>query len=94
MNILQELQYAMRRAGQNPTDVEVQDLINKIDDGSGTLDFSDFCLVIKEKTKELDSETHFKDTFRVFSKDEEGGDIVVVSSTLFCCLFVRLHFTR
>ena len=23
------LQYAMRRAGQNPTDVEVQDLINK-----------------------------------------------------------------
>ena len=34
----------MRRAGQNPTDVEVQDLINKIDDGSGTLDFSDFCL--------------------------------------------------
>ena len=46
----------MRRAGQNPTDVEVQDLINKIDDGSGTLDFTDFCLVIKEKTKELYNE--------------------------------------
>ena len=70
--MLQDLQYAMRRAGQNPTDVEVQDLINKIDDGSGTLDFSDFCLVIKEKSRELESETHFKDTFRVFSKDEEG----------------------
>ncbi len=27
---IQELQYAMRRAGQNPTDVEVQDMINKI----------------------------------------------------------------
>ena len=51
-------------------------MINKIDDGSGTLDFSDFCLVIKEKTKELDSETHFKDTFRVFSKDEEGDNLV------------------
>ena len=36
------LQNAMRRAGINPTDVEVQDMINKIDDGSGTLDFSDF----------------------------------------------------
>ena len=58
----------MRRAGQNPTDVEVQDLINKIDDGTGTLDFNDFCLVIKEKTKEMDHETHFKDTFRAFSK--------------------------
>ena len=67
-----DLQYAMRRAGQNPTDIEVQDLINKIDDGSGTLDFNDFCVVIKEKNKELDSETHFKDTFRVFSKDDEG----------------------
>ena len=87
---MQDLQFA----GQNPTDVEVQDLINKVDDGSGTLDFSDFCLVIKEKTKELDSETHFKDTFRVFSKDEEGGDIVEVSSNLVGCLIGRLHFTR
>ena len=65
----------MRRAGQNPTDIEVQDLINKIDDGSGTLDFNDFCLVIKEKTKEVDTEIHFKDTFRVFSKDEEGKKV-------------------
>ena len=28
----------MRRAGRNPTDVEVLDIINKIDDGSGYLD--------------------------------------------------------
>ena len=80
--MFQDLQYAMRRAGQNPTDVEVQDLINKIDDGSGTLDFSDFCLVIKEKTKELESETHFKDTFRVFSKDEESRDILKENMTI------------
>ena len=54
---------------------------NKIDDGTGNLDFNDFCLVMKEKTKELDSETHFKDTFRVFSKDEEGGDTFEVCET-------------
>jgi len=41
----------MRRAGQNPTDVEVQDMINKIDDGSGTLDFNDFVLVMGDKCK-------------------------------------------
>ena len=41
----------MRRGGQNPTDVEVQDLVNKIDDGSGTLDFQDFVLVMSEKSK-------------------------------------------
>ena len=38
----QDLQYAMRRAGQNPTDIEVQDMLNKIDDGSGLMDFEDF----------------------------------------------------
>ena len=44
MNYWKSLQYAMRRAGQNPTDVEVQDLLNKIDDGSGsgTLNVDDF----------------------------------------------------
>ena len=30
---LKDLQYVMRRAGHNPTDVEVHDLINKIDNG-------------------------------------------------------------
>ena len=47
-------------------------MINKIDDGSASLTFPDFCLLIAEKSKELDPETHFKDTFRAFSKDEEG----------------------
>jgi hypothetical protein len=27
---------------------------------------------MREKVWELDNEIHFKDTFRVFSKDEEG----------------------
>ena len=49
-------------------------MINKIDDGSASLAFTDFCTLIREKTKEVDTETHFKDTFRVFSKDEEGID--------------------
>ena len=29
----------MRRAGANPTDVEVTDIINKIDNETGALDF-------------------------------------------------------
>ena len=47
-------------------------MINKIDDGSASLAFPDFCLLIGEKAKEMETETHFNDTFRVFSKDEEG----------------------
>ena len=47
-------------------------MINKIDDGSASLNFEDFCLLMSEKTVEVDPETLFKDTFRVFSKDEDG----------------------
>ena len=47
-------------------------MINKIDDGTASLNFEDFCLLMSEKTVEVDPETLFKDTFRVFSKDEEG----------------------
>ena len=36
---LKDLQYAMRRAGQNPTESETQDMVNKIDDGSSSLNF-------------------------------------------------------
>ena len=78
----------MRRAGQNPTDIEVHDIINKIDNdnnnievhdminkidtGAGVFDFEDFLLVMREKNKETDMEIHFKDTFRAFSKDDDG----------------------
>ena len=33
-----------------------------------------FAVVMKEKWKEIDMETHFKDAFRAFSKDKEGLD--------------------
>ena len=72
MVCLQDLQYAMRRAGQNPTGIEVQDMLNKVDDGSGVMDFDDFLLVMREKSREVDMEIHFKDAFRVFSKDADG----------------------
>ena len=38
---------AMRRAGVNPTEVEVHDIINRIDNGSGVLTFDEFCQVRK-----------------------------------------------
>ena len=46
----------------NPTEVEVHDIINKIDDGSGVLTFEDFCTILQEKNKENDSELHYKVT--------------------------------
>ena len=66
------LLYAMRRAGVNPTEVEVHDIINRLDDGTGALTFDDFCKIMLEKNQEIDPESDYKESFRVFSKDEEG----------------------
>ncbi|XP_023322173.1 calmodulin-2/4 [Eurytemora carolleeae] len=63
----------MRRAGQNPTEAEVQDMINEVDvDGSGFLEFPEFCLMMHKKLQDTDTENELKETFRVFSKDDEG----------------------
>ena len=61
---------------------QVQDMINKIDDGSASLNFADFCLLMSEKTVEVDPETLFKDTFRVFSKDEDGENQTYITFLL------------
>ena len=39
---------------------------------SGTLDFDDFLLLMANKIHESDIEIHYKDTFRAFSKDDDG----------------------
>jgi Ca2+-binding EF-hand superfamily protein len=41
-----ELGVVMRSLGQNPTDTELQDMINEVDaDGNGTIDFNEFLVV-------------------------------------------------
>ncbi len=82
----------MRRAGQNPTEAEVQDMINEVwlwdglgrtsmstslslqvdVDGSGYLEFPEFCLMMHKKITDCDQENDLKEVFRVFGKDETG----------------------
>ena len=63
----------MRSLGQNPTDAEVQDMINEVDvDGSGYLEFPEFCMMMHKKLIEGDQENDLKEVFRVFGKDETG----------------------
>ena len=47
----------MRSLGQNPTDAEVQDMINEVDvDGSGAIEFPEFCVSLPSKNDDKVSE--------------------------------------
>ncbi|CAK9070495.1 unnamed protein product, partial [Durusdinium trenchii] len=49
----------MRSLGQNPTEAELQDMVNEIDcDGNGTMDFSEFLTMQARKMRDTDCEEH------------------------------------
>lgn len=55
--------------GQNPTEAELQDMINEVDaDGNGTIDFPEFLTMMARKMKDTDSEEEIKEAFKVFDK--------------------------
>uniref|UniRef100_A0A8D2JFL3 EF-hand domain-containing protein n=1 Tax=Sciurus vulgaris TaxID=55149 RepID=A0A8D2JFL3_SCIVU len=50
-----ELGTVMRSLGQNPTEAELQDMINEVDaDGKGTIDFPEFLTMMARKMKDTD----------------------------------------
>ena len=63
----------MRSLGQNPTEAELQDMINEVDaDGNGTIDFPEFLTMMARKMKDTDSEEEIVEAFKVFDKDGNG----------------------
>ena len=43
----------MRSLGQNPTEAELQDMVNEVDaDGNGTIDFPEFLTMMARKMKD------------------------------------------
>ncbi|KAG8805834.1 hypothetical protein FRC17_005306, partial [Serendipita sp. 399] len=68
-----ELGTVMRSLGQNPTEAEIQEMINEVDsDGNGTIDFPEFLTMMARKMKDTDSEEEIKEAFKVFDKDGNG----------------------
>merc|ERR1712122_474547 len=65
-----ELGTVMRSLGQTPTEAELHDMINEVDnDGSGTIDFAEFLSLMSKKMKDADSEEELMEAFKVFDKD-------------------------
>merc|ERR1711963_1133545 len=68
-----ELGTVMRSLGQNPTEAELQDMIQEVDaDGNGTIDFPEFLVMMSKKMKETDSEDELREAFKTFDKDGNG----------------------
>ncbi|GLU19067.1 hypothetical protein SLE2022_353350 [Rubroshorea leprosula] len=68
-----ELGTVMRSLEQNPTEAELQDMINEADtDLSGTIDFPEFLNLLARKMKDTKMEEELKEAFRVFDKDQNG----------------------
>ncbi|KAL8619754.1 hypothetical protein ACOMHN_025840 [Nucella lapillus] len=68
-----ELGTVMRSLGQNPTEAELQDMVNEVDtDGNGTIDFPEFLTMMAKKMKDTDSDEELREAFRVFDKDGNG----------------------
>jgi len=68
-----ELGGVMRSLGQNPSEKELQEMVNEVDaDGNGTIDFPEFLTMMARKMKDTDSEEEIKEAFKVFDKDGNG----------------------
>lgn len=68
-----ELGTVMRSLGQNPTDAELQNMINEVDtNGNGTIEFLEFIAMMERKVKDPDSEAEIREAFKVFDKDGKG----------------------
>ena len=61
-----ELGTVMRSLGQNPTEAELQDMINEVDaDGNGTIDFPEFLTMMARKMKDTGISEDLIDAFKV-----------------------------
>ena len=68
-----ELGTVMRSLGQNPTEAELQDMINEMDANDyGTIDFPEFLTMMARKMMDTDTEEEIREAFRVFDKDGNG----------------------
>ena len=55
----------MKSLGQNPSDEELQEMVNEVDvDGNGEIDFEEFLLMMAKKMRETDSEEEIKEAFK------------------------------
>ena len=68
-----ELGAVLRSLDQNPTETELQDMINEVDeDRDGTISFQEFSTMMERKTEATNREAELRSAFSLFDKDSNG----------------------
>uniref|UniRef100_A0A0A9Z690 Calmodulin n=1 Tax=Lygus hesperus TaxID=30085 RepID=A0A0A9Z690_LYGHE len=68
-----ELGVVMRSLGQRPTETELRDMVNGVDqDGNGSIEFNEFLQMMSKKMKGAEGEDELREAFRVFDKNNDG----------------------
>ncbi|VDI01081.1 Hypothetical predicted protein, partial [Mytilus galloprovincialis] len=63
----------MRSLGQNPTDIQLKNIIDEVDaDGDGTVDFHEFLTMMSKQLSSRDTAGEIREAFKVFDKDGDG----------------------
>ncbi|KAL3874513.1 hypothetical protein ACJMK2_037519 [Sinanodonta woodiana] len=70
----QKLGAVLRALGNNPTEIEIQEMIDEVDSGdTGMLDFESFLDVMASREfEDEDHETALREAFRMFDRDGNG----------------------
>ncbi|TFK37103.1 putative calmodulin [Crucibulum laeve] len=69
----EELGIVMRSLGQNPTEAELQDMLNEVDaNNDGTIDFEEFLEMMGRTFADADGEEELRQAFLVFDRDKSG----------------------
>ena len=63
----------LKALGQNPSENELKDMINEVDDdNNGTMEFSEFLRLMTQKVKEMTKEEEISEAFNVLDKEADG----------------------
>ncbi len=68
-----ELGVVMKNIGQHITEQELSQMIIEADeDGSGTIDFDEFLMLMSKRLQELDVKEELIEAFKVYDKEKNG----------------------
>lgn len=71
---LNELRTVMTSLGYNPTDKQLQDMMDKVDlDGNGFICFAEFVMMMRKCKVDTDFDRQIREAFKFFDQDGSGA---------------------